>query len=138
MKRSLKSRKALFKNEQPVLVRPGLLDAPTGNGLTKGDELLRRLKFEFDYDPLSELISIARADDTTNQEKIRIAQEILGYYQPKVKAISLNPNAGETISLNIMFPDKDQEHGLEDLAINNTVDVDADKLQSPSDIHAGA
>lgn len=100
-------RKAVSKAiTQPVLTKPGTTSAyPDGKGLTKGDELLRRLQFEFGYDPLKELVKLASSNKTTSSEKIKIASEIMSYYQPKVKPMELNPNAGEVIQVNISYPD---------------------------------
>ena len=91
--------KPLLKKPSPSVV------VPDGKGCTKGDELLRRLRFEFGYDPIN------------STEKIKIASELLSYYQPKMKAMDFNPNAGEVINVNISFPDEETAPaGLKDLA----------------------
>lgn len=107
MKRSLKN----------TIVKPRAIAAPSGSGLTKGDELIRRLRLEFGYDPLKELVELAQGSDATVGERIRIAETVMSYYQPKVKAIDYNPNSGETISLNITFPEK-KELSVEELVVN--------------------
>lgn len=103
--------------KKPFLKKPAPLGfIPDGKGLTKGDELIRRLRYEFGYDPIKELVSLARSVKTNSSEKIKIASELLSYYQPKVKAMELNPNAGEVINVNISFPDEDSApKGLHDL-----------------------
>lgn len=90
---------------------------PNGKGQTKGDELLRRLRFEFSYDPIKELVGLAKSAKTNNSEKIKIATELLSYYQPKMKAMDFNPNAGEVIKINVSFPEEDKDSkGLKGLA----------------------
>lgn len=74
-----------------------------GSGLTKTDELIRRLKYGLKYDPLVELVKLAKSQKTTASEKIRIASELLSYYQPKLKPMEMNPNEGEVINVNIMY-----------------------------------
>ena len=105
------SLKPLLKKPSPSVV------VPDGKGCTKGDELLRRLRFEFGYDPIKELVNLARSAKTNSTEKIKIASEQLIYYQPKMKAMDFNPNAGEVINVNISFPDEETAPaGLKDLA----------------------
>ena len=97
------SLKPLLKKPSPSVV------VPDGKGCTKGDELLRRLRFE--------LVHLARSAKTNSTEKIKIASELLSYYQPKMKAMDFNPNAGEVINVNISFPDEETAPaGLKDLA----------------------
>ena len=88
---------------------------PNGQGITKGDELLRRLRLELKYDPVKELVELAKSAKTNSSEKIKIASELLSYYQPKVKAVELNPNAGEVIKVNISFPEETPK-GLSEIA----------------------
>lgn len=103
--------KPLLKKPSPSVV------VPDSKGCTKGDELLRRLRFEFGYDPIKELVHLARSAKTNSTEKIKIASELLSYYQPKMKAMDFNPNAGEVINVNISFPDEETAPaGLKDLA----------------------
>lgn len=78
---------------------------PTGRGYTKGDELIRRLKAEFHYDPLSELVKLAKSEKTSSGEKVKIATEILSYMVPKLKAVEVKQNHGETIKINIFTPE---------------------------------
>ena len=106
--------KPLLKKPSPSAV------VPDGKGCTKRDELLRRLRFEFGYDPIKELVHLARSAKTNSTEKIKIATELLSYYQPKMKAMDFNPNAGEVINVNISFPDEDTAPaGLKDLVKEN-------------------
>lgn len=76
--------------------------APTGRGETAGDMLIRRLASEFKYDPIAELVKIAKSNKSTLELKTKINQELIQYYLPKVKAIDTNPNAGEVISINVI------------------------------------
>lgn len=80
---------------------------PTGTGATKGDLLMQRLRFEFGYDPIEELVNIAQDKKTSSGDRIKIATELLSYYQPKMKAMDFNPDQGEVIKINISFPDKE-------------------------------
>lgn len=79
--------------------------APKGNGCTKGDLLMQRLAMEFKYDPIKEMIKLAKHNKTSNELKFKIASQLTDYYLPKVKAIDTNPNQGEVISINIIQPD---------------------------------
>ena len=72
-------------------------------GFTKTDELMRKLKYGLGYDPLIELVKLAKSSKTTCSEKIRIASELMSYYQPKLKPMEVNPNEGEVINVNIMY-----------------------------------
>lgn len=81
----------------------------TGNGLTKTDELMRKLRYSLNYDPLTELVKLAKSAKTTSSEKIKIASELLSYYQPKLKPMEMNPNDGEVINVNIVYGQK-HEH----------------------------
>lgn len=76
--------------------------APTGRGETAGDRLVQRLASEFKYDPIEELVKIAKSSKSTLELKAKINQELIQYYLPKVKAIDTNPNAGEVISINVI------------------------------------
>lgn len=80
--------------------------APDMADLGKADNLLRQMRYGLGYDPLTELVGLARSKDTTNTEKIRIATELLGYTHPKMKAIQVNPDMGEVININVSYPDK--------------------------------
>ena len=62
-----------------------------------------------------ELVELAKSAKTNSSEKIKIASELLSYYQPKVKAVELNPNAGEVIKVNISFPEETPK-GLSEIA----------------------
>lgn len=57
--------KPLLKKPSPSAV------VPDGKGCTKGDELLRRLRFEFGYDPIKELVHLARSAKQTVLKRLR-------------------------------------------------------------------
>ncbi len=82
---------------------------PTGRGYTKGDELVRRLRNEFGYDPLSELIKLAKSDKTSSGEKVKIATEIFSYYMPKLKSVEVKQDQSDHIKINIFTPDSKAE-----------------------------
>jgi hypothetical protein len=95
------------KDLSAMLRKPAALHpskAPTGKGATKGDLLVQRLATEFKHDPIAELIRLASEDSSSNELKYKINSDLLGYYMPKLKAVELNQNAGETISVNVIMP----------------------------------
>ncbi len=98
---SIKDLKKEFKKPNAIPAHK----APKGNGSTKGDILMQRLAVEFEYDPIHELIRLARNKTSSNELQYKIACQLADYYLPKVKAIDTNPNQGEVIALNIVFPE---------------------------------
>lgn len=97
--------KELSDELKETLKKPQALSAkkaPTGRGETAGDRLVQRLASEFKYDPIEELVKIAKSTKSSLELKAKINQELIQYYLPKVKAIDTNPNAGEVISINVI------------------------------------
>lgn len=82
---------------------------PNGRGNTRGDELLRRLRNEFRYDPISELIKLAKSEKTSTGEKVKIATEIYSYIAPKLKAVEVKQDQSDHIKINIFTPDSKAE-----------------------------
>jgi len=66
------------------------------------------------YDPLVELVSIARKPSTTNVEKIRIAQDLMSYVYPKVKSVSTDPNMGDVINITVQYDDNESAKKLQE------------------------
>lgn len=100
--------KSLVKEIKQELRRPTPLPpskAPTGKGTTKNDLLVQRLAMEFEFDPIAQLVELARNKYSSPDLKAKINMELLQYYLPKLKAIDTNPNQGETISINIIQPE---------------------------------
>ncbi len=78
---------------------------PTGRGTTKLDDLIRRLQYEFTFDPLDELIKLYRSKMTGPAEKMKIVTEIMSYCYPKLKAVEVKQDKGEIITVNVQLPD---------------------------------
>ena len=100
--------KSLVKEIKQELRKPTPLPpskAPTGKGSTKNDLLVQRLAMEFEFDPVAQLVELARHKYSSPDLKAKISMELLQYYLPKLKAIDTNPNQGETISINIIQPE---------------------------------
>lgn len=76
----------------PHLWQPGQSGNP--NGKPKGAlsrrtlDALRRME-AMDYDPLEELIEIARDPETTKSERARIAEALMAYSYPKLKPMEV-------------------------------------------------
>lgn len=97
--------KELSEDLKETLRKPRALSAkkaPTGRGETAGDRLVQRLATEFKYDPIEELVKIAKSSKSSLELKAKINQELVQYYLPKIKAVDTNPNAGEVISINVI------------------------------------
>ena len=100
--------KSLVKEIKQELKKPTPLPAskaPTGKGDSKNDLLVQRLAMEFEFDPVAQLVELARHKYSSPDLKAKISMELLQYYLPKLKAIDTNPNQGETISINIIQPE---------------------------------
>lgn len=69
------------------------------------DNLLRKLQLGLGYDPLVELVALARDKKSTNKEKITIASELMSYVYPKVKATATDPNMGDVINITVAYAD---------------------------------
>lgn len=118
---------------RPLLTKPTpTTKVPTGQGYTKGDLLLRRLQYEFNFDPLQELVALAKSNKTSVGEKIKISQELMGYIVPKLKNVEVNQHQGEVIRVNIMFPtDENGAAGLPKLDVDNS----SNEEQSSGEAH---
>lgn len=64
-------------------------------------ELMRQLKYELDFDAAQELVKLYRNTGAKFGDKIKIAQELMGYQYPKLKAIELAARQGEAVVFNI-------------------------------------
>lgn len=102
------------QEKKSLLKKPAAIPgekAPTGTGSSKADFLVSRFAYEFDgYDPIAELVALARDPKASINERKAIHTELAGYIYPKLKAIDTNPNQGEVISLNIVFPDENNQY----------------------------
>lgn len=87
------------------LKKPRTADALSPVGSKSIDNLLRKMQAGFGYDPLVELISIARSTKSSVAEKIKIAQELMQYVYPKVKAMATDPNMGDVINITVKYDD---------------------------------
>lgn len=88
-----------------TLRKPRATSAPAMNGSRSIDNLLRRMQLGYNYDPLVELMAIARSTKSSVAEKIKIAQELMSYVYPKVKAIATDPNMGDVINITVKYDD---------------------------------
>lgn len=96
-----------------TLRKPRATSAPAMNGNRSIDNLLRRMQLGYNYDPLVELMAIARSTKSSVAEKIKIAQELMSYVYPKVKAIATDPNMGDVINITVQYDDKESAKSLE-------------------------
>lgn len=95
------------KRKTPILRKMNRRDNyPDMNDLGKADNLLRQLRYGLGFDPLAELVGLYRELDTSTAERIRIASELLSYTHPKMKAVQVNPEQGEVITINVSYPDE--------------------------------
>lgn len=95
------------KRKTPILRKMNRRDTyPDMNDLGKADNLLRQLRYGLGFDPLAELVGLYRELDTSTAERIRIASELLSYTHPKMKAVQVNPEQGEVITINVSYPDE--------------------------------
>lgn len=93
------------KDLKQELKKPRMISAkkaPDGRGSTAGDRLVQRLATDLHYDPIAELVKLAKHPKTSPELKAKISSELMQYYMPKLKAIDTNPNAGEIISINVI------------------------------------
>lgn len=77
--------------------------APVKGNQKKGRsaDLMRKLKYELEFDAAEELVRLFRNRKVKVNDKIRIAQELMSYQYPKLKSMELKSNAGELIQFNI-------------------------------------
>ena len=64
-------------------------------------ELLRQLRYDLKFDPLSELIGIYRDPDTDNKERASIAKEVMSYVFPKLKAMEIDQKKEQPVIINL-------------------------------------
>lgn len=64
-------------------------------------ELANTLRNELKYDPLAELVRIAKRTKTKDEVKKQIAVELMQYIYPKQKAVELDQNNGQPVVFNI-------------------------------------
>lgn len=96
------------------LKKPRASRAPDLSKTERIDNLLRKMQMGLGYDPLVELVSIARKPSTTNTEKIRIAQDLMSYVYPKVKSVSTDPNMGDVINITVQYDDNESAKKLQE------------------------
>lgn len=78
-------------------------------------ELAATLRNELSYDPLIELVKIAKSSKAKAELKKQIAVELLQYIYPKQKAVELDQSNGQPVVFNI------------DLTGNSSVPTDEDE-----------
>lgn len=96
-----------------LIKKPRAGRAPSLTSVEKIDNLLRKMQMGLGYDPLVELVSLARKPSTTNGEKIKIAQELMSYVYPKVKSVATDPNMGDVINVTVQYEDSESAKKLE-------------------------
>ena len=96
-----------------VMKRPRAGRAPSLSKTERIDNLLRKMQMGLGYDPLVELVSLARKSSTTNGEKIKIAQELMSYVYPKVKSVATDPNMGDVINVTVQYEDSESAKKLQ-------------------------
>ena len=97
----------------PSIKKPRAGRAPSLGKAEKIDNLLRKMQMGLGYDPLVELVSLARKSSTTNSEKIKIAQELMSYVYPKVKSVATDPNMGDVINVTVQYEDSESAKKLQ-------------------------
>ena len=78
------------------------------------DNLLRKMQMGLGYDPLVELVKLSKKPNTTNAEKIKIAQDLMSYVYPKVKAVSNDPNMGDIINITVQYDDNESAQKMQE------------------------
>lgn len=68
------------------------------------EELARRLEYELNYDPLVELVKLAKHSQTKAEMKTKIALELMPYKYPKLKAAEVDNSGGKPVVLNFAMP----------------------------------
>lgn len=94
--------------------RPRAGRAPDLSNTERIDNLLRKMQMGLGYDPLVELVKLAKKPSTTNMEKIRIAQDLMSYIYPKVKAVSNDPNMGDIINITVQYDDNESAKKMQE------------------------
>lgn len=78
---------------------------PSSKGNSPADDLIRKLEFELNFDPIDELVKLYRSKQTGPNEKMRIAMELAQYRHAKRKALEVKDDKGELVNINVMFPE---------------------------------
>lgn len=94
--------------------RPRAGRAPDLSKTERIDNLLRKMQMGLGYDPLVELVKLAKKPSTTNMEKIKIAQDLMSYVYPKVKAVSNDPNMGDIINITVQYDDNESAQKMQE------------------------
>ena len=94
--------------------RPRAGRAPDLSNTERIDNLLRKMQMGLGYDPLVELVKLAKKPGTTNMEKIKIAQDLMSYVYPKVKAVSNDPNMGDIINITVQYDDNESAKKMQE------------------------
>lgn len=94
--------------------RPRAGRAPDLSKTERIDNLLRKMQMGLGYDPLVELVKLAKKPSTTNMEKIKIAQDLMSYVYPKVKAVSNDPNMGDIINITVQYDDNESAKKMQE------------------------
>lgn len=95
--------------------KPRASRAPDLSKTERIDNLLRKMQMGLGYDPLVELISLARKQSTTTGEKIKIAQDLMSYVYPKIKAVSNDTTSGEVINITVEYQDTDSARKMQEI-----------------------
>ncbi len=73
----------------------------TGNSKHgRSAELMRKLRYELDFDAAEELVRLYRLSKKL-PEKIKIAESMMSYQYPKLKAMELAAAQGDSVTFNI-------------------------------------
>lgn len=70
----------------------------------KAEELARRLEYELNYDPLEELVKLAKHSRTNSAVKKQIAVDLMPYKYPKLKAVEVDQSGGKPVIMNFAMP----------------------------------
>ena len=76
---------------------------PSSRTLKAHDVFTSRLLNDLNYDPLVELVELAR-EARSELVRANINLTLLEYMIPKLKAVDTNPNQGEVMSINVILP----------------------------------
>lgn len=127
----------------PVLRKP----APTGNtgsngkGKSKTDELVRALRYQYDFDVIKEVVSMYRSKSTGPNEKLKILLELMPYHFPKLKSIEQTTDGGQMLAISLQLPGNVQKanfDGLDDVVPNAFFAEEAKDLEYKAELSAAA
>lgn len=96
------------------LKKPKAGRAPDLSKTERIDNLLRKMQMGLGYDPLVELVTLARKPSTSTNERIKIAQDLMSYVYPKVKAVTTDTNQGEVINITVQYDDTDSAKKMQE------------------------